>query len=123
MRYKNLNLAFLMEIIVGFGSIISISILGPKGMAALILIAIRPFILERESIEQDNFYWRFIYRVNYHTLIVTSLFIITYYLVTTLQRTTYLMEDHNLLLQLIPFFLLTHGVVGFVVNQITRRHK
>lgn len=123
MKYKNLNLAFLIEIIVGFGSIISIGILGWRGIAALILIAIRPFVIEREPIEHDKLHWRFIYRVNYHTIIVTSLFIITYYLVTTLHPSMYLMEDHKLLLQLIPFFLLTHGVVGLVMNQITNRKK
>lgn len=123
MKYKNLNLAFLIEIIVGFGSIISIGILGWKGIAALILIAIRPFILEREQIKDDKAHWRFIYRVNYHTIIVTSLFIIAYYLVTFFHPTMYITEDHRLLLQLIPFFLLTHGVVGLVMNQIIIRKK
>lgn len=123
MKYKNLNLAFLIEIIVGFGTIISIGILGWKGMLALILIAIRPFILEREPIKDDRVHWRFIYRVNYHTIIVTSLFIIAYYLVTFFHPTMYITEDHRLLLQLIPFFVLTHGVVGLVMNQITIRKK
>ncbi|HSL89083.1 MAG TPA: hypothetical protein VK870_07270 [Ignavibacteriaceae bacterium] len=64
-----------------------------------------------------------LYRLNYHTIIITSLFIIKYYLVTTLHQIIYLIEDHKLLLPIIPFLLLTHGVMGLAVNQITRRNK
>ena len=49
MKYKNLNIAFLIEIFIGFGTIISISLLGTKGLAALAILALRPFVLQKEK--------------------------------------------------------------------------
>ena len=123
MKYKNLNLAFLIEIIVGFGCIISIGMLGSKGLISLILIALRPFILEKERIENEKAYLQFIYKINFHSIIVTSIFIIIFYFTTYVIPTFDLMSDHLLLLQIIPFFLLTHGVVGIVMNQSQIRKK
>lgn len=123
MKYKNLNLAFLIEIIVGFGCIISIGVLGLKGLISLMLIALRPFILEKERIENEKIYLQFIYKVNYHSIVVTSIFIIIFYFTTYVIPTFDLMSDHLLLLQIIPFFLLTHGVVGIVMNQSQIRKK
>lgn len=123
MKYKNLNLAFLIEIIVGFGCIISIGMLGSKGLISLVLIALRPFILEKERIENEKAYLQFIYKINFHSIIVTSIFIIIFYFTTYVIPTFDLMSDHLLLLQIIPFFLLTHGVVGIVMNQSQIRKK
>lgn len=123
MKYKNLNLAFLIEIIVGFGCIISIGMLGSKGLISLVMIALRPFILEKEKIENEKNYLQFIYKVNYHSIVITSLFIIIFYFTTLTLTSSHLMNDHLLLLQIIPFFLLTHGVVGIILNQIQTRKK
>ncbi len=123
MKYKNLNLAFLIEIIVGFGCILSIGLLGSKGLVSLILIALRPLILEQEKIEYDKTYWQFFYKVNFHSIVVTSIFIIIFYFISFFHLTPNIANDHLLLLQLIPFFLLTHGVVGIVMNQNLGRRK
>ena len=123
MKYKNLNLAFLIEIIVGFGCILSIGLLGSKGLISLILIALRPLLLEQEKIENDKNYWRFVYKVNFHSMVVTLIFIIIFYFITFFHLRPDITNDHLLLLQLIPFFLLTHGVVGIVMNQILGRRK
>jgi len=58
-KYKNLQIAFLIEIFVGFGTILSISIIGPKGLAALAILALRPIILEKEIIKDEKIYFRF----------------------------------------------------------------
>ncbi len=123
MKYKNLNLAFLIEIIVGFGCILSIGLLGSKGLVSLILIALRPLILEQEKIENDKTYWKFFYRVYFHSIVVTSIFIIIFYFISFFHLRPDITKDHLLLLQLIPFFLLTHGVVGIIMNQNLGRRK
>lgn len=123
MKYKNLNLAFLIEILVGFGCILSIGVLGSKGLAALVLIAIRPFILEKEKVDDNSSYWIFNYKVTTHSIVVTSIFIIIFYFTSYLIPSLDIENDHLLLLQLIPFFILTHGVVGIVMNQFQYRRK
>ncbi|MGQ9846434.1 MAG: hypothetical protein ACUVQP_02885, partial [Bacteroidales bacterium] len=76
MKYKNLsegwfpNLAFLYEIIVGFGCIISVAIWGQSGLATLGLIAIRPIVLEKEQIKDERAYFTLFRRMvpTYKTL-------------------------------------------------------
>lgn len=55
MKYKNLNLAFLFEIIIGFGCIISVSLLGFGGLISLALIGLKPFFWkENQSLMRKN---------------------------------------------------------------------
>lgn len=121
MKYKNLNLAFLIEIIVGFGCILSIALLGYKGLMSLVLIGLRPFLLEKEKILDEKSYWHLNYRITFHSLIVTSIFIMTVYFISYLNQQVYMIKDRFTLLQLIPFFLLTHGVTGIVINGTNKR--
>ncbi len=76
MKYKNLTLAFLFEIVVGFGTILSISLLGYKGLAALAVLALRPFILEQEQIKDEKLYLQFSYKVLSNSLIIIFLMIV-----------------------------------------------
>lgn len=119
MKYKNLNLAFLFEIIIGFGCIISVSVLGFSGLISLFLIGLRPFFLERETISDEKNYWRFSYKVMLNSIIIISLFIVSVFIlidfVPTLSRK--LPPNDQILYLLIPFFLMTRGVVGFIYNQ------
>ena len=62
-KYKNLQIAFLIEIFVGFGTILSISIIGPKALAALAVLALRPIILEKEIIKDEKTYFQFFYKI------------------------------------------------------------
>lgn len=123
MKYKNLNISYLIEIFVGFGCIISIGLIGSKGLIALVLIGLRPFILEKEKIGDEKSYWQFNYKVITHTLIITSMFIFLYFLISYFNPSINPVNDKLLLLQLIPFFLLTHGIVGLVIYQTTIRRK
>lgn len=123
MKYKNLNHVYLIEIFIGFGCIISIGLIGSKGLIALVLIGLRPFLLEKERIADEKSYWQFNYKVITHTLIITSMFIFLYCIISYFNPSVNPVDDRLLLLQLLPFFLLTHGVVGIVIYQITKRKK
>jgi hypothetical protein len=119
MKYKNLNLAFLFEIIIGFGCIISVSLLGFGGLISLALIGLKPFFLEREPISDEKKYWRFSYRVMLSSLIIISLFIISIFILINLvpSLSKKLPPIDKILYLLIPFFFMTRGVIGFIYNQ------
>lgn len=119
MKYKNLNLAFLYEVVIGFGCIISVSQLGYSGLISLVLLGLRPFFLEREPISNEKIYWRFSYRVMLSSTIIISLFITAVFILINLFPTISktLPPAEEILYLLIPFFLMTRGVIGFIYNQ------
>lgn len=119
MKYKNLNLAFLYEGIVGFGCIISVSQLGFSGLVSLILIVLKPFFFEREPISDEKNYWRFSYRVLLSSVVIISLFIMKIFILLNLypSLSNNLPPADKILYLLIPFFFMTRGVIGFVYNQ------
>jgi len=119
MKYKNLNLAYLFEIIIGIGCIISISVLGFSGLISLALIGLRPFFLEREPISDEKNYWRFSYKVMLSSLLIISLFIISILILINYfpSLSKKLPPFDKILYLLLPFFLMTRGVVGFIHNQ------
>lgn len=123
MKYKNLNLAFLFEIIVGFGTILSISLLGYKGLAALAVLAIRPFILEREQIKDEKLYLQFSFKVLSNSLIIIFLMIVFEIIIIQFipNWKAKLPPLENLLIIIIPFFLLTHGVIGYINSSILNK--
>lgn len=119
MKYKNLNMAFMFEIIIGFGCIISVSLLGFSGLVSIILIFLRPIFLEKEPISDEKSYWRFSYRVMLSSLIIISLFIISVFILMNFvpSLSKKLPPVDEILYLLIPFFLMTRGIVGFIYNQ------
>lgn len=116
MKYKNLNIAFLIEIFVGFGTVLSISLLGTKGLAALAILALRPFVLQKESIEDEKSYIEFSYKILSNSLSI--LFIMLLSIIIILQFIPVwkakLPPIEVMFVVLIPFFLLTHGVIGIL---------
>jgi len=124
-KYKNINLAFLIEIFVGLGTILTISLIGYKGLAGLILIALRPFVLEREEIGNNKEYISFFYKVLSHSLIITAIFIVVLLVIIIFFPTlsSNIPTSEKILIQLIPFFLLTHGVVGIINSSILDQKK
>ena len=116
MKYKKLNIAFLIEIIVGFGTIVLISLIGYKGLSALAILALRPFVLEREKIEDEKSYLQFSYKILSNSLIIIFLMIISIFIIVQFIPiwNTKLPPMDILLITIIPFFLLTHGVIGFI---------
>ncbi|HQF41674.1 MAG TPA: hypothetical protein PK073_02090 [Ignavibacteriaceae bacterium] len=116
MKYKNLRLSFLIEIFVGFITIISIALLGPKGIAVLSLIGLRPVFMQREEIKDPGFYYQNIYKVLNNSLSIISimliLIIIIFLFIPAYQSK--LPPVENLFVLFLPFFLLTHGVIGLI---------
>lgn len=115
MKYKNMSIAFLIEMFIGFGTILSISLIGYKGIAALAILALRPIILEREVIKDENSYLQFFYKVLYNSLVIIFLMIISIFIIIQFIPVwkAKLPPMDLLLITIIPFFLLTHGVIGF----------
>ena len=115
-KYKNLQIAFLIEIFVGFGTILSISLIGPKGLAALAILALRPILLAKEIIQDEKFYFLFSYKILQSSLIIIFIMIIS--LIVIMQFipswNAKLPSSENLLITILPFFLLTHGVIGLI---------
>ena len=116
MKYKNLNIAFLMEILIAFGTIISISLIGYKGLAALAILALRPLALEREKIEDEKSYMFFTYKILSNSLAIIFIMIISIIVIIQFipNWKAKLPPIDMLFILIIPFFLLTHGVVGFI---------
>lgn len=116
LKYKNLNLAFLIEILVGFGCILTISFIGTKGLASLALLALRPLLLERETIKDEKKYYQFFYKIIVSSVIIIALMIISILIIVQFIPIwkAKLPTFDILLVEILPFFLLTHGVIGFI---------
>jgi uncharacterized membrane protein YczE len=116
LKYKNLNLAFLIEIFVGLGTILSISLIGPKGLAALTILAIRPFVLQKEDVEDKKTYLEFSYKILSNSLSIIFIMIISIIIILQFIPLwkTKLPPVEIMFVILIPFFLLTHGVIGLI---------
>lgn len=116
MKYKNLNIAFLIEIFIGFGTILSISLIGPKGLAALAILALRPIILDKEIIQNEKFYFQFSYKILQSSLLIIFIMIISLIIIMQFIPVwnAKLPPSENLLVTILPFFLLTHGVIGLM---------
>lgn len=115
-KYKNLNLAFLIEIFIGLGCVLSISLLGVRGLVSLSLIAIRPLILEKEKIEDEKLYWQFAYKTMLNSVIIIFLMIISILIIIQFIPVWKgkLPSLEILIIEILPFFVMTHGVIGIV---------
>lgn len=115
----------MIEILVGFGTILLISLIGYKGISALAILALRPLVLEREKIEDEKLYLQFSYKILSNSLIIIFLMIV--FIFTIVQFipawTAKLPPMDILLVTTIPFFLLTHGVIGFINLSIFDQNK
>ena len=116
MKYKNLYISFLFEIFVGFGTIISVGFLGTKGLAALAILALRTFFLEKETIQEKKSYLEFSYKILSNSLSI--IFIMIIFIILILQFIPSWKEKlppiEVIFIVLIPFFLLTHGAIGLI---------
>lgn len=123
MKYKNLNIAFLIEIFVGFGTIISIAFLGHKGLAALAIIALRPFFLEREEIKDIKNHYQSFYKILSNSLAIVFIMILLLIIINLFipAYKNRLPSVDILFVIMPPFFLLTHGVIGLVSSSSTKK--
>lgn len=125
MKYKNLHIAFLFEIIIGFGTIISVAILGPKGIAALSIIALRPIFLAREEIKDPKTYYQNFYKILSNSLAIIFIMIILIIIIIQFVPAYKLKLPpvEVLFAVIIPFFLLTHGVMGLINSSDMEKEK
>lgn len=125
MKYKNLNIAFLFEICVGFGTILSIALLGPKGIAALSLMILRPIMLEREKIKNSKDYFQYFYKVLSSSLTIIFIMIVSIIIIMQFipSYKTRLPSIDILFMIILPFFLLTHGVIGIINSSNMEQDK
>lgn len=116
MKYKNLKAAFLIEIFVGFGTIIMIAALGPKGLAALSIIGLRPIFLEREELKDPKSYYQMFYKILSNSLAIIFIMMLSLIIINLFIPVykTKLPSVEILFMIILPFFLLTHGVIGFI---------
>ena len=116
MKYKNLNIAFLIEIFVGFGTVLSISLLGTKGLAALAILALRHKKKKKEIIEDKKSYIEFSYKILSNSLSIIFIMIISIIIILQFIPVwkAKLPSIEVMFIVLIPFFLLTHGVIGII---------
>jgi len=115
-KYKNLQIAFLIEIFVGLGTILSISLMGPKGLAALSILALRPIVLAKENIINEKSYFQFFYKTLQSSLVIIFIMIISLTIIMQFIPlwNVKLPPAENLLVIILPFFLLTHGVISLI---------
>ena len=116
MKYKNLHIAFLIEIFVGFGTIISIALLGPKSLAALSILALRPVFLEREKISDAKSYYQMFYKILSSSLAIVFIMMLSLIIINLFipDYKSKLPSMEILFVLMLPFFLMTHGVIGFI---------
>ena len=109
--YKNHKIAFLIEIIVGLLCIVTISLIGAKGLILLAIIPIRSIILEKGIVTPESV--NKFYSIGKISVVVTSLTLLTYYL-----SSEFLFNiDTNwktVAILIFPYFLLTHGIAGML---------
>ncbi len=114
MRYKHLHLAFFYELVVGLMCLYCVFAVGVKGMVILAAIALRPFVLETAHEPPDQRILRIYYEGNKWSVLLTgATILITYLLFNYLP-----VSSHGrgiVFLTTIPWFVLIHGLVGFIV--------
>ena len=116
MKYKNLRMAFLIELIIGLASAIVTIIFGSQGIVVLAFFAVRPFVLKRENIDQNDDYWYRSFRLGRNALVITAVIIIMLYLFAEfIFQDNFLAENKTIiLLLLLPVYLIIHSIYGLI---------
>ena len=115
MTYKSLPAAFLFQTIAGVLSIISVALLGSKGIAALAILALRPFLLEKTGVFPDQERWHFYYKIMEISVVCTALTIIFVYIF--LEVFSHSVPFGRLwLLMVLPYFIFIHGLIGLILS-------
>ncbi|MCL5029777.1 MAG: hypothetical protein M1480_12265 [Bacteroidetes bacterium] len=118
MKYKNLLFAYSLEIIFGLITSLLIIIIGPNAIAFLALFAIRPFILEREKISNQDKFWYYSFQLGKYVLFTLSIIIIGFYLINEFFLSTNALNNfRDRMIVLVPFYLLVHGIIGLIAKR------
>ncbi len=115
MMYKSLPAAFLFQALVGALCIVSVSLSGPAWFVPIAILGLRPFILKRVPITENNNMWEFYYTIGKISLVATALTIIVVYIVF------YLLSHSSptrglLFLMIPPYFIFINGIIGLMYS-------
>lgn len=118
MRYKNLVFAYSLEIMIGLVTSFLIIIIGPNAIAFIALFAMRPLILEREKISNQDKFWFYSFQLGKYTLFTLSIIIICFYLFNEFISSENILHNfRDRINLLIPLYLLVHGVIGLLFRK------
>jgi hypothetical protein len=114
MKYKNLDLAYSLEIIIGLITAILIILISPKAFIFLAILSLRPFILDKEKISYHDEYWHASFKLGRDALMIMSVIILcTFILIDLLLDEDILFPNSDMILTiLVPAFLIIHGILG-----------
>ena len=113
--YKNLQLAAFYEFCVGLLSLIVTILAGESGTLILVLIALRPVLLEKTTIVLGTV--EKYYEVGKTSIIVTAGTLVLYYL--SAEYVFSISLSWKLISMLIiPYFVVSHGAVGLFLNSV-----
>ena len=114
MHYKRLDNAFLFEFAVGLLTLYCVFAMGAKGMVALAVGAFRPLVLKISPEPVDQPIWRLYYEALRWGLLLTGVTILlTYFLFDYLPVNSH--DRAMVFLTTIPWFMVIHGMVGFII--------
>lgn len=120
MTYKNLDKAFLFQIIVAVISIFFVSLFGVKGVAICALIALKPVIFERVKIKSEKAYLQ----MSINIARTTAILMIATILVLNILSFDFLFSinlDKRIWVDMvIPYLLFTLGIVGWFYASSSR---
>ena len=115
MKYNNLFVAYSIEFVVVLLSIVLVILFGPKVIAFLALLALRPFILGREKLSDRDEFWHYSYTLGKYSLFLLAAIIIVFYFVNHFLLSNdiiFLFKDRIIIL--LPLFLFIHGILGLI---------
>ena len=113
MKYKNLFFAFSLEFLIGLITSLLIIFVGPKSIAFLALLAIRPFLLEREKILPQDEFWFYSFQLGKAALFILSfIIIISYSIDEFLLNEDFLFYYKDRIIIFIPLYLFLLGFIG-----------
>ncbi len=104
-----MNKRFALELIVGIVLLVSVLLFGPKGMAAFALLAIHPFIKEKEKLNAQLFN-----KVGNITAGATLLLSLVVYLMSDVVINGWTTGEYWLF-YVLAAFLVSHGVSGLII--------
>lgn len=115
--YSNFQSAFIFQLIVGLLCLLGILLVSGEMFALFALIAFRPLILSRRTVQDPALYWQFYYRIYKISLLTTAITLVILYLLLQLfgNLVIALGKDPQIWsLAIFSYFLVIHGMVGFI---------
>lgn len=115
MKYKNLFFAYSFELLLGLILSAALYFTGPKASVLLALLALRPFILEKEHAAPGDSYWFSCHLIAKYSVVTVCAVIILLYLIAWAFSISLSRENAAMItVMLMPLFLLVHGVFGLL---------